>query len=330
MKTVWVNVDPWDKKLVTTALEGGADAVMVPRGCADKVRELGRITVIAPDGDLVPGEDVFFLTVKGQEDEGKVLEISARGPVVVDTPDWSIIPLENLVAQKARVATRVSTLEEAKTALTILEHGVWGVVADTRDPGELKAMLSAIRSSGSKTELTVAEITGVRAVGMGERVCVDTCTSMGRGQGMLVGNASSGLFLVHAESLENPYVAARPFRVNAGAVHAYTRTPSGRTTYLSELCAGDEVLVVDWQGNAQPAVVGRVKIEKRPLLLVTGRAGDQEISAILQNAETIRLVAEDGSAVTVVALEPGHKVLAAVEEGGRHFGYKIEETIQEK
>ena len=32
MKQLWVKVDPWDKKLVTTALESGADALWVPQG----------------------------------------------------------------------------------------------------------------------------------------------------------------------------------------------------------------------------------------------------------------------------------------------------------
>ncbi|MEZ4549055.1 MAG: 3-dehydroquinate synthase II [Desulfobacterales bacterium] len=59
--------------------------------------------------------------------------------------------------------------------------------------------------------LDVAEILEIRSVGMGDRVCVDTCTEMKPGEGMLVGNASSALFLVHAESIENPYVAARRF-----------------------------------------------------------------------------------------------------------------------
>ena len=63
---------------------------------------------------------------------------------------------------------------------------------------------------------------------MGDRVCVDTCSNLGLGEGMLVGNAANALFLVHAESLENPYVAPRPFRVNAGPVHAYIRVPGTR------------------------------------------------------------------------------------------------------
>ncbi|MBF0527617.1 MAG: 3-dehydroquinate synthase II, partial [Deltaproteobacteria bacterium] len=32
MKQIWVKVDPWNKELVTTALESGADAVVVPEG----------------------------------------------------------------------------------------------------------------------------------------------------------------------------------------------------------------------------------------------------------------------------------------------------------
>ncbi|MBN9339690.1 MAG: hypothetical protein J0H52_06380, partial [Comamonadaceae bacterium] len=64
-----------------------------------------------------------------------------------------------------------------------------------------------------------------------------------KGQGMLVGNSSAFTFLVHAETESNPYVAARPFRVNAGAVHAYAVMPGDRTNYLEELASGDEVLV---------------------------------------------------------------------------------------
>jgi 3-dehydroquinate synthase II len=179
-------------------------------------------------------------------------------------------------------------------------------------------------------ELTAARITRIRPLGMGDRVCVDTCANMGLGEGMLVGNSSGGLFLVHAESLENPYVAPRPFRVNAGPVHAYIRTPGGRTKYLGELAAGDEVLVVSHQGQTRPAVVGRVKVESRPLMLVAAEAHGKEITAILQNAETIRLTRPDGEAVSIVALQPGDEVLAALEEAGRHFGHKIQETILER
>jgi 3-dehydroquinate synthase II len=136
--------------------------------------------------------------------------------------------------------------------------------------------------------------------------------------------------MVHPETLENPYVAPRPFRVNAGAVHAYILLPGGKTAYLADLAAGNRVLVAEHTGATHDAVVGRVKIERRPLLLVEAKAGDAAVSLVLQNAETIRLVAEDGSAVSVASLAVGDKVLGSIAEGGRHFGIAVKETIREK
>ena len=46
--------------------------------------------------------------------------------------------------------------------------------------------------------------------------------------------------------------------------------------------------------------------------------------------ETIRLTLPSGEAVSIVTLKPGDEVLVALEETGRHFGHKIQETIIEK
>jgi len=145
-----------------------------------------------------------------------------------------------------------------------------------------------------------------------------------------VGNSSQALFLVHAENVDNPYVSQRPFRVNAGAVHAYVLVPGGKTRYLSELSAGDEVLAVRHNGQVEIAVVGRVKIEKRPLLLLSAEVQDRSLSTVLQNAETIRLTTPHGEPVSVVELKPGQEILVFLEEGGRHFGHKVEESILEQ
>ncbi|MCG6943872.1 MAG: 3-dehydroquinate synthase II [Deltaproteobacteria bacterium] len=330
MKTAWVSVDPWDKKLVTTALEGGAAAVMVPEGYHQKVKELGRITTIAPDGDLNPEREVVFYEVKSQEDEKEILRLAQSATVVVRTTDWTIIPLENLVAQADNIFTEVSNSEQARNALTVLERGVAGILIKTDDPAELKKTLAIVREQGEQVRLSTALIVAVRQAGLGDRACVDTCSQMEQGQGMLVGNSSGGLFLVHAESVENPYVAPRPFRVNAGPVHAYIRVPGGKTRYLSELVAGDSVLCVDHEGRAQQAIVGRMKIERRPLLLVTAETDAGQVTTLVQNAETIRLTAPNGEPRSVVALEKGSEVLVAIESAGRHFGHKVEETIWEK
>ena len=333
MKKFWVDVRPWNKKIVTTALESGAHALVVPKGCAEKVRELGLITTISEDGDLKLGADVQEIKIQNKSDEEQVARLGAHKPVIVDTTDWTIIPLENLVAQSDHIIARVANSEEAATALTILEKGTAGVLLATTDFNEIKKTAALILQHSEALPLEEVEITGVKPLGMGDRVCVDTCTNMVPGQGMLVGNAGGAMFLVHAESLENPYVAARPFRVNAGAVHAYIRVPGGKTRYLGELSAGDEVLIVNHTGETVPAVVGRSKVEKRPLMLVEAQSAKQpekRMSLVLQNAETIRLTRPGGEAVSIVALKPGDRVLAYLGGEARHFGMKIQESIQEK
>jgi 3-dehydroquinate synthase II len=152
-------------------------------------------------------------------------------------------------------------------------------------------------------------------------------------EGMLVGSMSRGLFFVHAETADSPYVASRPFRVNAGAVHAYVRSPGGGTRYLSELSSGDEVQVVDTEGYTREAIVGRVKIERRPMFRVQAEIetddGTDRIETLLQNAETIKVATREGRAA-VTDLEPGDEVLVHYEPVARHFGEAVEESIIEK
>ena len=90
------------------------------------------------------------------------------------------------------------------------------------------------------------------------------------------------------------------------------------------------MLLVNHRGETSAGIVGRLKIEKRPLMLVKAKIGDREIATIVQNAETIRLTDPDGQAVSVAVLKPGDRVLAATEDAGRHFGMKIDESITEK
>jgi len=330
MRKIWVKVDPWDKNIVTTALEGGVDGIMVPKGYSVKVKKLGRIQTVSEDGDLRLGKDVIFYTIKSSDDEDEIIKQGRSKKVILQCEDWTVIPLENLIAKGADVIVQVDDLKEAETAFGILEKGVQHILFHTTDIVELKKVLSLVGSKEERISLETAEIQEVTPIGMGDRVCVDTCTSMVKGQGMLVGNSSSAMFLVHAETVSNPYVAPRPFRVNAGPVHAYTKVPGGKTKYLSELSAGDKVLIIDFKGNAAIGAVGRLKIEKRPLMLVRATVKDKEVTSIFQNAETIRLTAPDGNPISVVKLGPGDKVLVAVEKGGRHFGHKIDETITER
>lgn len=330
MKIMWVKTIPFNKEIVTTALESGADAVWIEDEMEEKVRELGRIKTISKNGDLKLGEDVVEFEINSKQDEEDAVKLSKLKTLIIKTNDWTIIPLENLIAQTSGLIAYVRNVKEAKTAVQILEKGVDGILLETTDLNEIKRCAELVKDIGEAIELVVAKITRVEPLGMGDRVCIDTCTQMKQGEGMLVGNSSNAMFLVHSESIENPYVAPRPFRVNAGAVHAYTILPKGKTKYLSELKTGDETLIVNSKGKTQVSIVGRVKIEKRPLMLIEGEINSKPVSLILQNAETIRLCTPDGAPISVVSLKKGSEVLAYQESAGRHFGMKIEESIIEK
>jgi 3-dehydroquinate synthase II len=332
---VWVQVDDYDRDFITGCLEAGVDGIYSEEPNGEKIRELGVVTTITPDGDLVPGEDVSSVTIESKDDEERVLqEAAGHEYVVVDAADWMIIPLENLIAQTENLLAEVETAEDAQVAVETLEKGVEGVLLTTDDLGEVRDAVERLKQSAESFELHPATVTDIRQMGMADRVCVDSSTMMEEGQGMLVGNSSGGMFLVHAEVKESEYVASRPFRVNAGGVHAYIRTPGGQTKYLSELRSGDEVLVVDEEGQSEVAIVGRSKLERRPMMLIEATLGGEEdgptAALLLQNAETINLTKPDGTPVSVVDLRPGDEVMAYFEEAGRHFGMQVDESIEER
>jgi len=330
MKEVWVKADPWDKELVTAALESGADAVIVPEYRVNDARSLGVIKTVSAAGDLKWGRDVVCCELNSAGDEETIVRMSREKIVLVRTSDWRVIPLENLAARTANIFVEIGNLDEAQVAAGVLEKGVDGLVVVNRDPAVVREIVSKMKGASERVDLCTLSIEEVRPVGMGDRVCVDTCTIMSGGEGILVGNSTEALFLIQAENIENPYAAVRPFRVNAGPVHSYVLLPEGRTRYLSEIRAGDPVLGVNWRGESRPLVVGRAKIERRPLVLVTAKGASGDAAIILQNAETIRLVRPGGEAVSVSALKPGDEVLGHTEAPGRHFGHKIQEAIIEK
>jgi 3-dehydroquinate synthase II len=331
MKEFWVNAVPYGKELVIAALESGAGAVIVPDAKSSDVRQLGKIKTVEGNGDIRPNLDVEFIDITGKADEDKAAAVPSEKIVVLRMFDWTIIPIENLLARRGgNIMVQVENSAQARLMVEILEKGVDGVVLNSTDINEIKKTAEIISGISEKVTLVTATITETRQLGMGDRACLDTCSQMGLGEGILVGNTASGFFLVHSESIDNPYVASRPFRVNAGAIHAYTLAPDGKTKYLSDLRAGDEVLIVDFKGNSQTAYLGRNKIEKRPMMLIEAQAEGAAITLVLQNAETIRLVSPDGKAVSITKLKKGDKVLAHIEKAGRHFGMQVEETLLEK
>ncbi|HKX96997.1 MAG TPA: 3-dehydroquinate synthase II [Candidatus Nitrosocosmicus sp.] len=255
--------------------------------------------------------------------------------VIIDLDDWRIIPLENVIASLQNTGTEIfavaKSIDEVETLFTVLELGVDGVLMSTNSEEVIVRARNIIKKSSF--QIKIAEIKEVKEVGMGERVCIDTVSMLAEGEGLLVGNKSNFLFLIHNESIGSSFTSPRPFRVNAGAVHCYTIAPDGTTKYLSELESGSQVLIVNTKGEARMVGVGRSKIESRPLRLFRAAINDDEMGTIIvQNAETIRFLNESGQILPVTHAKRGDKILVySVPSVGRHFGMEVSnEYILEK
>ncbi|MCJ2164586.1 MULTISPECIES: 3-dehydroquinate synthase II family protein [unclassified Pseudodesulfovibrio] len=326
MKKVIFKSVPFDKNLITLALESGVDAVMVEKDQVKGVQALGRVTVITP-------EDMPVVELTKKADEDVAVKGIQAGNNVVLKKGWEIIPVENILAQVDNLALECENLDRAILAAGILERGCDTIVVLPEGAADLKQIVSELKLSQGTMDLQTATVTAIESAGLGHRVCVDTISMLKKGQGMLIGNSSAFSFLVHAETESNPYVAARPFRVNAGAVHAYAQMPGDKTTYLEELAAGTDVLIVGADGTTSLATVGRVKVEVRPMLLITAEVktsqGTKTGQVFLQNAETIRVVSDKGEPVSVVTLQVGDRIMVKTDEAGRHFGMRIKEEIKE-
>jgi 3-dehydroquinate synthase II len=276
------------------------------------------------------------IRVKGKEDENiavKAAELSADY-IIIDCLNWRVIPLENLIARtrnKSKLIAKVENAEDAKLVLETLELGTDGVLIYTSNSQDLTKAITIVKKQEPKISVIPAKVKVVKPISTGARVCVDTCDLMASGEGMLVGVQAVGFFLIEAEVHENPYVQARPFRVNAGSLSMYTLKSLQTTQYLSELKAGEDVLIVNREGEARSASVGRIKIELRPLILVEAEVEGKKIKTILQNAETIRLVNPQGS-TPVTELKAGDEVLVHLaSSAGRHFGVSVpNETVIER
>jgi 3-dehydroquinate synthase II len=336
LKELWVETD--NKDALSALVNQYADAIVE----GDKTIFLANkqsLKVVSPSVDsqkLDVAKKVARICLSDKPTENLTVKVAEAGAsyLLISCANWRVIPLENLIARvkgKSKIIAEVINAEEAKVALETLELGTDGVLLKTSNPEELLKTVSIVKPEALRLEMTVAKIVSTKPIGTGARVCVDTCELMKQGEGMLVGSQSAGLFLIEAEVNENPYVASRPFRVNAGTLSMYTLGNYQTTRYLQEFKAGDEVIIVNREGKTRTTNVGRIKIEIRPLILVEAQVEGKLIKTILQNAETIRLVTPTASK-PVTELKPNDEVtvhLAA--KGGRHFGISVpEETVIEK
>ena len=308
--------------------------------------------------DLLLGEDLEIdgaaLYIHGKQ-VGRKVNVSSSGGqanarsmsgsvewILLELGEWKMIPIENIIAAcdgvPTKVAARISSPEQVLGAAFALQIGVDALLVTEEilpvaliaksQRGEIDSE-PELQTKHDSFTLSEIEVVEVKEGGIGDRVCVDLTSMLENGEGMLVGSSSSSMVLVHGETVESEFVPTRPFRVNAGAAHSYILMADGTTSYLCELKMGDEVMVVSSKGNCRTAMVGRVKIEKRPFILFRWKdENNNEAGALLQQAETVRLITSS-EIVSITELVKGTLVLGWSGGVGRHIGVPISAEVTE-
>lgn len=308
------------------------------------------------NGVLYEGKNVLgaHLVIKdGTTQNDGIAHMGTVDWIMVECETWSMIPLENLIAHRSgshtKIAAVINAPLEAQGAGFALEQGVDALVISS-EPSMVEASLSvktqrlerfeqdhAVETTAlGSLQLVPMTVQSVELAGLGDRYCLDFLSSFSQGEGILVGSSARCLFLIHSETIPSTFVPTRPFRVNAGAPHAYVMMSNGSTKYMAELNSGDSLLAVSAQGKTRHVVLGRVKIEQRPMVKITGqniidlRQNDNKSHIFMQQAETVRLISEQSHAVAVTELQTGQLILGWEGHEARHAGVPVRGDIEER
>jgi 3-dehydroquinate synthase II len=309
--------------------DSSADPIRPGPGEEVVLRHGDRLLGVGPGGGdvhvITVGDETGLALAAGSVADGGVLAIEWTGD--------RVIPLENAIAARGvhhRVWVYARSPLEVPGALGALEHGADRIFVEIHSPDEIDALETVVEGPiPGRLEWVRAPVSSVRPAGVGDRVLVDTTSILAPEDGLLVGSAAAFLFHVASEAVGSNFSRPRAFRVNAGAAHSYVLMADGSTRYLSELAAGDAVLVARPSGEVRSARVGRVKIERRPMVVVTADDAGAPRTIFLQEAETVRLSTASGRVASTDATA-GMIVHAVRLPAARHLGYAIDETIEER
>jgi len=249
----------------------------------------GRRDVIAGVGDKVTDCDGRVIGVLC---EGSPAEVHKQALELMGQVEWVIlqadllVPSDALLVASTRHGTRVAVVVSSEQHLIDFEPALarmGALIVSTHDLLN-KAMVQRMALNKSESpmlntvcggiflpaaeELRLATVEEVQVIhGEADRVNLDMISMLQNGEGALVGSTAKALCFIHAAA------GAHGFRVNAGPVHAYVALPDGRIKYLSDIEAGDSILMVDLgrpgASHAPPAsrsvVVGRCQVDRVPV-----------------------------------------------------------------
>jgi len=324
MKTIIIHVENIDEKSLEELIREGYTQFIT-----SQTIEKNDVILYIKRGDELYYKGILvgkFKEVKDHEDVEKLMNESPNLFYVVKFYNVKALAAEDILAniKNGKIIPYAENVDEIELYFNILEKGFENVVIDYEKIKNIQQ-----KRVVSNTPLEYAAVKDIIWIGKGERVCIDFVASLYEGEGCLIGSFSRQMYLVGPEIMPTNFSPARPFRVNAGAIHSYCLLSNGKTKYLSDLRAGDCVAVCDSKGNIRSETVGRIKREFRPLVLIRTEGKESDGSIVLQNAESVYLYNKRNEKVHINELKIGDEILTAYFHSARHTGIAIDEAILE-
>lgn len=307
---------------------------------------------IARDYSASNDRDVceVILSDSTAQDEARSL-IGMTPWILLRCSQWTMIPLENLIAASTgsgtRIAVAIDSADDIAGAAFALQIGVDAIVLKSENVEDQNSVAlwsrareillergTSNKDDSKKSDATAdyiaAAIINIESVGIGDRVCLDLIELLNKGEGACIGSNANALPLLHGETIESQYVPTRPFRINAGACSNYVLMENEKTKYLSEVKSGEKVVIGSISNDGiiseRSVAVGRVKIERRPFLKISYANDELNFSGhtIVQQAETVKLIrSTDHTAVSVTDLEVGDRIFVRRDAVMRHIGTAV-------
>src|SRR3989440_5960249 len=187
-RVVWVGASPRGdadevRSVVSSALAVGFTEIVLSKP-DESLQRLGRFSPILLKGTTFVLSDTEIgrlATIRSPKDEHSVRAMrGATKHVVVRLEPWKVIPLENLIAHfqgsDTRLLVEVHDAAEAKLVFETMEVGVHGILLVPSSPNEIRAVRGLLESVREEVALVRAAVISIRPIGLGDRVCVDTCS----------------------------------------------------------------------------------------------------------------------------------------------------------
>lgn len=235
-----------------------------------------------------------------------------HGRLLLDYSAGSIRPLEKtldaLSLHDYQITVCVDTLHTALYLAQKYDGSQIQVTLSSRNTQPFRQWLRLQENSQRPLHLEAFEVTEVRELGIGLHARVDLCSTIHSQEGLMIG--SSATRLLQISTLPEPSGRRHlNFAVSAGSAQSFIYADNTRLRHLSRLQSGEQIFAVNAEGRRRQVIVGRVRIERSPLIAIETRSSQGASATLIAHQDpAVCLTSQEGRLLRVTDLMLGERI----------------------